>query len=135
MLDFSNEIYTAFANAVRTAHAGVKTSSEYVRSPAEFPFSSCDEISNTDVQNLFDSSRAEKFARLQYRIQVFSNNKSGKKAEARSIFATGDAVMKGLGFVRTTYTTTPDIYESTIYQITAIYEAIIDKDGIIYGRE
>ena len=135
MLDFNNEIYTAFANALRAAHTGIKTSSEYVRSPAQFPFSSCDEIENTDIQDLFDSSRAENFARLQYRVQVFSNKKSGKKAEARSIFTTADAVMKGLGFVRKTYTTTPDVYESTIYQITATYEAVINKDGVIYGRE
>lgn len=135
MLDFSNEIYTAFANAVRAAHTEIKTSSEYVRSPAQFPFSSCDEIANTDIQDLNDSSRAENFARLQYRVQVFSNKKSGKKAEARAIFATADNVMKGLGFVRKTYTTTPDIYESTIYQITATYEAVISKDGVIYGRE
>lgn len=135
MLDFSNEIYTAFANAVRAAHTGIKTSSEYVRSPAQFPFSSCDEIENTDIQNLNDSSKAENFARLIYRVQVFSNKKSGKNAEARAIFATADAVMKGLGFIRKTYTTTPDIYESTIYQITATYEAVINKDGVIYGRE
>lgn len=135
MIDYQNEIYTGFANAVRSAHKGVKTSSEYTRSPAQFPFSSCDEIGNSDIHALFDSSRAEKFARLQYRVAVFSNKTNGKKAEARSIFATADAYMKGLGFVRATYNTTPDIYQSTIYSITATYEAVIDADGTIYGRE
>jgi hypothetical protein len=117
------------------AHPTVKLSAEYTRSPASFPFSSCDEIGNTDIPRLTDSSRREKFARLQYRVAVFSNLTSGKKAEAREIFATADAFMKGLGFMRTTYTTTPDIYQSTVYSITATYEAVITAEGRIYGKE
>lgn len=135
MIDYQNEIYTGYVGAIRLAHPTVKLSSEYTRSPASFPFSSCDEIGNTDIPRLTDSSRREKFARLQYRVAVFSDKTTGKKAEARQIFATADAYMKGLGFVRATYTTTPDIYQSTVYSITATYEAVITADGVIYGNE
>ena len=135
MLDFYNQIYTHIATATKTAHASVKVTGEYTRRPAHFPCVTCEEIGNTDIQELFDSSRAEKFARLTYRIQVFSNSQKGKKAEARAIFATVDKAIKDLGFHRTTYTTTPDLYESTMYCITATYEVVIGADGMMYGRE
>lgn len=135
MIDFQNEIYTTLHTAVKTAFPSAKVSGEYTRSPAQFPCVTCEEIGNSDIQTLFDSSRAEKYARLQYRVQVFSNSTNGKKAEARSIYATCDAAMKGLGFVRKTYTTTPDLYQSTVYQITVTYEAVIDASGVIYGQE
>jgi hypothetical protein len=135
VIDYQNEIFTGFVNAIRAAHEGVKLSSEYTRSPAAFPFISCDEIGNMDIPRLTDSSRKEKYARLQYRVAVFSNLTNGKKAEARRLLATADAYMKGLGFIRTTYTTTPDIYQSTVYSITATYEAVITAEGLLYGRE
>jgi hypothetical protein len=93
-----------------------------------------DETENVVVDRLEDSSNEESFAGLRYRLQVFSNKVSGKKAEARAIFSTADAVMRRLGFHRTAYTTTPEMYESTVYSITATYEAIIDARGNIYKR-
>ena len=86
------------------------------------------------VGNLEDSSKEEKFAGLTYKIQVFSNKQSGKKAEARAIFATADATMRRMGFQRVTFTVTPEIYESTIYQINATYEAIVSAAGYVYER-
>ena len=135
MIDYYNSIYTHIETAVKTAYPSVKMTGEYTRSPAQFPCVTCEEIGNIDIQELFDSSRAEKFARLTYRIQVFSNSQNGKKAEARTIFATVDNAIKELGFHRSAYTTTPDLYESTMYCITATYEVVIGVDGTMYGRE
>jgi hypothetical protein len=134
MLDFLNEIFTAVATRVRTAHPGVIVSGEYTRKPSKFPCVTLDEIENVTVGALVDSSDIEKFAGVTYRLQVFSNLTNGKKTEARKIFATADKVMLGLGFRRITYTTTPEIYESTIYSIQATYEAIIGTDGAVYKR-
>ena len=135
MIDYYNNIYDTVANAVRTKHPNTSTSGEYISSPSQFPCMTCEEIGNVDIQKLFDSSRAEKFARVTYRIQVCSNSTNGKKAEAREIFSTADAAIKGLGFGRKTYATTPDLYQSTMYSITATYEAVIDSTGVVYGRE
>lgn len=135
MIDYYNNIYDTVANAVRTVYPDINISGEYISSPSQFPCVTCEEIENTDIQDLVDSSRAEKFARLTYRIQVFSNNPNGKKAEAREIFSTVDSAIKNIGFSRRTYTTTPDLYQSTMYCITATYEAVIDSIGVVYGRE
>ncbi len=134
MIDFENEIFTAVATEVRSAHKGTKIKSEYVRSPAEFPTVALSEIENVNVTNLIDSSHKEKYAGLGYRLQVFSNKEGGKKAEAKAIFKTADTILCGMGFHRVSYSTTPEIYNSTIFSITATYEAIIDVNGVIYKR-
>ena len=134
MIDYQNEIFTEVAMAVRASHEGVTVSGEYTRRPPNFPTVTLDEIENVTVGSLADSSDTEKYAGVTYRLQVFSNKVGGKKAEAREIFATADSVMLGLGFRRIAYAPTPEIYESTIYSITAPYEAVIDTDGFIYTR-
>ena len=134
MIDILNEIFTAVAAPVREAHPGVMVTGEYTRQPSKFPALTLDEIQNVMVDQLEDSSGQETFSALTYRLQVFSNKSSGKKAEARAIFATADNVMRRLGFRRVTYTTTPEIYDSTVYSISATYEAVADVNGTIYKR-
>ena len=135
MIDFENEIFTAVATAVRSAHTGTTIKSEYIRSPATFPTVSLSEIDNVNVDALIDSSKEEKYAGLGYRLQVFSNKESGKKTEAKAIFKTADEILCGMGFRRRTYSTTPEIYNSTIFSITATYEAIASADGVLYRRQ
>ena len=134
MIDFENEIFTAVATAVRATHSGTTIKSEYVRSPASFPTVALSEIDNVNVDALIDSSQEEKYAGLGYRLQVFSNKESGKKSEAKAIFKTADDILCGMGFRRRTYSTTPEIYNSTIFSITATYEAIADINGVLYRR-
>ena len=134
MIDILNELFTAVASSVREAHPGVMVTGEYTRQPSKFPALTLDEIQNVMVDQLEESSDQETFSALTYRLQVFSNKASGKKAEARAIFATADSVMRRLGFRRVTYTTTPEIYDSTVYSISATYEAVADVNGTIYKR-
>ena len=134
MIDIENEVFTIVATAIRTLHAGTTIKSEYVRSPAVFPTVSLCEIDNVNIATLADSSGEEKYAGLGYRLQVFSNKEGGKKSEAKAIFKTADHILCGLGFRRSTYSTTPEIYNSTIFSISATYEAIVDKKGTIFRR-
>lgn len=134
MIDKVNEIFTGVATVVRAAFDGVKVVGEYTRTPSEFPCVTIDEISNTTVGKLIDNTHDDKFSGVVYRVQVFSNATAGKKTECRGIFNTVDAEMLKLGFRRVTYSTTPEIYSSTIYSITATYEGIISADNYIYRR-
>lgn len=134
MLDYANEIFTNVAKAVRDNHVGTTVVGENTRAPSKFPTVTIDESENVMIDRLEDSSKEEKFAGVTYRLQVFSNKQSGKKAEARAIFATADAEMRRMGFQRVTFTTTPEIYESTIYQINATYEAVVSAAGYVYKR-
>lgn len=134
MIDYQNEIFTDVATTVRAEHEGVTVTGEYIRTPSKFPTVTLDEIENVTVASLVDSSDEENYSGLGYRLQVFSNKVGGKKAEARAVFTTADKRLCGLGFRRITYSTTPEIYDSTIYSITATYEAIVDRNGVIYKR-
>lgn len=134
MIDFNNEVFTTVAKAVRDTHAGTTVIGENTRKPSKFPTVTIDESENVMVDRLEDSSKEEKFAGVTYRLQVFSNKQSGKKAEARAIFATADAEMRRMGLQRVTFTTTPEIYESTVYQINATYEAVVSAAGYVYKR-
>ena len=134
MIDHLNEVFTTTAADLRSAHDGVTVTGEYTRNPSKFPAVTIDEIENVTVEALEDSSNEERFSGVTYRVQVFSNKQSGKKAEVRAIFKTADLSMRRMGFRRITYTTTPEIYESTIYSVTATYEAIVDTHGVIYKR-
>lgn len=134
MIDHLNEIFTLVATHLRDEHSPITVTGEYTRQPSKFPTVTLDEIENVMVDALEDSSQEERFSGLTYRLQVFSNKQSGKKAEARAIFATADGVLRSLGFRRISYSTTPEIYESTIYSITATYEAVADTEGTIYKR-
>lgn len=134
MIDYQNEIFTNVATDVRYRHEGAVVIGEYTRSPSKFPTVTLDEIENVTVDSLEDSTPEEKYSGLGYRLQVFSNKTGGKKAEARAIFATADQAMRRMGFRRITYSPTPEIYDSTIYSITATYEAIVDVNGVIYKR-
>lgn len=134
MNDFENEIFTDFAKAVRAKHSGVTVIGEYVRKPSKFPTATLDEYQNVMVDELMDSSKEENYSGLAYRLQVFSNKQKGKKSEAKAIFDTADKKIRSMGFHRKTYSTTPDIYDSTIYAIVATYEAIIGANGVVYKR-
>lgn len=134
MIDFNNEVFQTVATATRDNHAGVTVTGEYTRTPSKFPTVTLDETQNVMVDWLEDSSNEEKFAGVTYRVQIFSNKQSGKRAEARAIFATVDTEMRKMGFRRVTYTTTPEIYESTIYSIIATYEAVVSAAGCVYKR-
>lgn len=134
MIDFVNEIFTTIANVLREAHPTVTVTGEYTRQPSKFPTVTLDEAQNVMVDRLEDSSNEENFAGVTYRLQVFSNKQNGKRAEARAIFATADAEMRNMGFRRVTYTTTPEIYDSTVYSVTATYEAVVSAAGYVYKR-
>ena len=103
---------------------------EYVATPTVFPTVTLDEIQNIPVH--LDSASENKFADVLYRVQIFSNSQEGKRAQARSIYGAVDAKMQALGLLAVTYSTTPAVYNSEIYSITATYRGVIDRDGVIY---
>ena len=130
MIDFSNEIFNTVAKRLRSVFSGIQVMGEHISAPSKFPTVTVDETRN--IPTNLDSGKFGKYAAVTYRIQVFSNKTNGKRAEARSIYNTVDTVMQELGLYAKTYTTTPTIYNSEIYCITATYEGVIGEDGTIY---
>lgn len=131
MNDFSHEIFTAIATLVREEHGSIAVIGENVSHPAQFPCVAIDEIYN--IPSHLDSSSAEMYSAVTYRVQVFCSGES-KRAQARAIFKTVSDVCWCMNLIRKTYTTTPDVYNSSVYCITATFEADIRKDGMIFRR-
>ena len=132
MIDKSNEIVTLGTKKLRETYPNITVIGEYVDTPSKFPCVTLDETSNIPVH--LDSATVNKYANIQYRVQVFSNKESGKRAECREIYNTIDELLQSIGLVCTSYVTTPTVYNSSIYQITAIYSGVIDRNGYIFRR-
>lgn len=130
MIDFANEVFGAVAGDLRFLYPTIHVVGEYVDVPARFPAVTVDEVSN--VPTHLDSADVNKYARVTYRVQVFSNLEAGKRGQAREIYSVVDNTMMRLGLYAATYTTTPAIYNSEIYCITATYEGVIGDNGVIY---
>lgn len=118
------------AKGLRSVYSGIQVKGEYVSTPSKFPTVTIDETSN--VPTHLDGGRTNKYAAITYRVQIFSNKENGKRAEARKIYKTVDELMQDMGLFAKTYTTTPAVYNSEIYCITATYEGVIDVGGTIY---
>ena len=129
MIDYSNEVFSVVAKDLRSLYSDIQVIGEYVETPAQFPTVTLDEVNNVPVH--LDSGKTNDYARVLYRCQVFCNG-VGKRQKARAIYDTVDQILMGLGLFAKSYTTTPAIYNSEIYCITATYECVIGKDGVIY---
>lgn len=68
-------------------------------------------------------------------VNVYSNKSGGKKAEAKAITNTIDDAFKEIGFTRTFREQIPNLNNATIYRIVCRYEAVIDKNFVIYQSE
>ena len=130
MIDKSNEVFNAVATQLRAKFKPITVVGEYVSVPAKFPCVSVDETYNVPVH--MDSAVHNKYARVRYRLQVFSNLDAGKRAQARAIYDVADRVMHSLGLYAKSYTSMPTQYNSLIYTITVSYEGVIDENGVIY---
>jgi hypothetical protein len=129
MIDYSNEVFNTAAKDLRSLYPGVQVVGEYVETPAQFPTVTLDEIQNVPVH--LDSGATNKYARVVYRSQIFCNGE-GKRQKARMIYDSLDQILMAVGLFAKTYTTTPAIYNSEIYCITATHEGVIGEDGTIY---
>lgn len=129
MIDYSNEVFNTAAKDLRSLYPGIQVIGEYVETPAQFPTVTLDEIQNVPVH--LDSGATNKYARVVYRSQIFCNGE-GKRQKARMIYDSLDQILMGVGLFAKTYTTTPAVYNSEIYCITATHEGVIGEDGTIY---
>ena len=129
MIDYSNEVFNTVAVNLRSLYDGIRVVGEYVETPAKFPTVTLDEIQNIPVH--LDSAVENKYARVVYRSQVFCNGE-GKRRLAREIFDSLDRALMSIGLTMKSYTTTPAIYNSEVYCITATHEGVVGADGTVY---
>ena len=125
MIDIENEVFNTVANALRAVYGdNIMVSGEYNETPSAFPFVTLIEDGNSEVVETRTLGRLpETASSLMYTVNAYSNLKSGRKAQAKSIMNIVDEQMHKLGFQRTMRDQLPNV-DRTIYRVTARYTQI-----------
>lgn len=132
MIDLEAKVFTACYEALMAEYPDCDVANEYVMSPNKMPHVSIIETDNAVWRNTSDEI-TENHVALVYEINVYSNRANGKKSEAKAIFAIVDKAMDNMGFRRTTTAESPNLYDTSIYRLTARYRCVADND-YIYRR-
>lgn len=133
MNNIENDVFTAVAQKLRTelGAENIYITSEYAPMPPKFPCVFLYEADNFNVG--FDGCNHEVVTGVMYEVEVFSNLKNGKKAEAKNIMTIVDSVLTPLGFTRIMLQQVPNLADATIFRLTARYTAAV-IDNVIYRR-
>ena len=122
MIDYSNQLFNYLAENYKG-----NIIVQNIQIPSSFPTVTIDETSNIDVDLDSDGS---KYARVEYRVQVFTTGDS-KRTDARDIFLQIDTLLQKY-LRKISYTTTPEIYNSDVYCIEVTYRGVVDSNGTFY---
>lgn len=134
MIDIENEVYHSVYAAIMAAHPGVTMKGVPESTPAKFPFVSLEQKTNADHLPTRDSSGLQNHANQMFQLDIYTNDITSKKATAKAIAQTADKVLVGMGFRCVSSQPTGNLGDSTIYRITARYEAVVSKNNTIYWR-
>lgn len=134
MIDIETMIFDNVSKKVRETYPKIFITGEYVKSPSSFPCVSLIETDNQILERTRTSSCTENHVQVMYEVNVYSNKKSGKKAECKKIISSIDEWLTELGFTRTMMNPVPNEEDATIYRMVGRYRAIVSKDNIIYRR-
>lgn len=129
-----NDIFDYVAKRIRAAHSGCYVTGEFVETPAKFPAVTLVEADNRVLERM-RTNKIENAASVMWEMNIYSNKVSGRKSEAKAIANTADDVFAEIGFTRTFREQIPNLRDATIYRIVCRYEAVIDKDFVIYQSE
>lgn len=133
MIDIENEVVTLVYNALQSEGINASVESVTNLNPDKFPTVCVEEIDNYSYGGSADSKSNENHAAVSYEINVFTNDLSGKKQQAKKIIDVIDTKMISKGFSRFSKTTL-SLDNGTKYRIVARYRAYVDKSNIIYRR-
>lgn len=134
MIDLESDIYDYVAKALRAAHSGIDVKAEYVELPAKLPHVSIVEADNRILSRM-RTNNIENAVTVMYQANIYSNKVATRKSEAKAIANTLDEAFTEIGFTRTFRQQVPNLNDATIYRIVCRYEAVIDKNFVIYHSE
>lgn len=131
MIDIENIIYTTLKkvliNECKLNPQFIST--EIVLKPKNYPWVTIIEMMNIPYSKTQTNDDIENHVDVVYEINVYTNDKNGKKSRCKKIISTVDTKMKNLGFRRIMLSPIPNANDPTIYRIIARYEAIVSKEN------
>lgn len=134
MIDAEQEIFSEISAKVKAEYPKIFMTGEYVSAPSSFPCVSLVEMDNATFCNTLTQNGQENHVAVTYELNVYSNKKTGKKAECKEIAAFIDELLMERNFTRMLLEPIPNTQDATIYRMLGRYRAVIDKNHIIYRR-
>ena len=134
MIDAESEIFAQIAARVRATYPKVFITGEYVSAPSSFPCVSLVEVDNAALRSTQTQAAQENHAAVTYEVNIYSNKKTGKKAECKELAAFIDELLAAWNFTRMMLEPLPNIQDATIYRMLGRYRAVIDKNHTIFRR-
>ena len=134
MIDAESLIFDELFGKVEERYPNVFMTGEYVRSPSSFPCVSLIEVDNATFRNSQTTQGNENHVAVMYELNVYSNKKTGKKAECREITSFVDELLLSLNFTRMMLEPVPNQDDATIYRILGRYRAVISNNHQIFRR-
>ena len=134
MIDIENDIFDTVAKALREDYPNLNIFSVFSVAPASFPVLTLIESDNRILQRM-RTNNIENAVSVMYEANIYSNLAIGKKQEAKAIANSLDVIFEELGFTRTFRQQVPNMKDATIYRIVCRYEAVIDRNLVIYHNE
>ena len=104
--------------------------SVYVPNPPKFPFATLMEMDNITDRRNRSSAMEEEYAIVTYEANVYAKD----KFKCREIIGAINGEMARLNFARLSMQFVPNLADTTIYRITARYQAVADANKVIYRR-
>ncbi len=135
MINIENELFSLIAKKIREIHKKAFVVGEYVPVPSKFPCVSIIEMDNAVYEKTSSNDYVENHAKLLYEVNVYSNKKTGKKAECKEIITLIDNEFLRRGFTRIMMNPIPNMdKEANVYRMVARYRAVVSKEKEIYRR-
>ena len=133
MIDIESQIFTMLSELLEAQFPGILVTNEHLNASSVFPCVSITESDNYMPASNLDTSGEQRFNVVMYEISGYSNKKAGRRAECREIIRAVDTKLYSMNFTRLSMTPVPNLFNASIYRITARYRAEIDGQ-YIYRR-
>ena len=128
MIDIENYILTKIAEAVQVQYPDALVLGDYIEELATFPTLTVTEIDNRTLRRMQDEEPTEHYATVTYEVNVYCNERIGKKAGCKDIMNIVDGVMFAMKFVRGPLRRLPAIDHSrSVYRMYGRYTAVVDE--------
>lgn len=134
MIDIENQIFDNVSKVVRTHYPKIYMTGEYINVPPSFPSVSIVQKSNPTYKRTQTTDSNENHVDVMFEVNIYSNKKTGKKAECKNIAKIIDEQFLQLGFDRTMLEPIDNLNDTTIYRIVGRYVAVVSKEEVIYRR-
>lgn len=125
MTDCESEVFTRLCAVLEQQFDGIEVTDQENRQPESFPHVSIVMADNPQRRQNLDSGKAD-YREPSFLINVHSNKGYGAKEECKKVMGVIDEIMQGMNFVCTFMQPISNLYDATIYRLTARYVGVYD---------